>query len=259
MKYTAKYFSDNMPVEKKIKDSILCRLLYRKLSFYFSALAANAGVSANTISYVSTIEGIIVCVMFLIPNYYSNILGAILINFWVILDCVDGNLARSVKKQPFGEFADAISSYILVAFMCVCMGFSIYNLGGVFFKKENVYIILIGSFASISNTLMRLIYQKYKNVEKRLTEEGIIRKAEDFSGNHNKLNNIIVRIDSELGLGALCCLILLILAIFRALDIMVLFYFIYYGSACLISTLIYIKKSVRATKKYKIYNMENNK
>ena len=68
VKYTAKYFSDNMPDWKKKKDSILCRLLYRKISFHISAFAANHGISANTVSYLSAIEGIIACILFLVTS-----------------------------------------------------------------------------------------------------------------------------------------------------------------------------------------------
>ena len=252
VKYTAKYFSDNMPDWKKKKDSILCRLLYRKISFHISAFAANHGISANTVSYLSAIEGIIACILFLIPNYYSNIAGAFLINLWVILDCVDGNLARSVKKQPFGGFADGISSYILVAFMCTCMGFAVYNDGGFFFSKNNVLIVLIGAIASTSDTLMRLIYQKYKSNERELADQGILTIQKDVRNDHSKVNSIRVRIESELGLGALCCLVLLIMTIIHALDIMVLFYFFYYGLSCVVSSLLLIRKAILAAQKYEI-------
>ncbi len=68
--------------------------------------------------------------MFLFCRYECNIIGALLVLFWHLLDCVDGNLARSVKPQPFGGFVDSESSYILVALLGSCLGISAYHGGG---------------------------------------------------------------------------------------------------------------------------------
>ena len=47
----------------------------------------------------------------------------------IIVPCY---IARNVKKQPFGAFADAASSYILVGFLGACIGYSVYTDGGMF-------------------------------------------------------------------------------------------------------------------------------
>lgn len=55
------------------------------------------------------------------------------LSFYVSAFCAnrgDGNLARSVKPQPFGGFVDSESSYILVALLGSCLGISAYNGGG---------------------------------------------------------------------------------------------------------------------------------
>ena len=124
MKYTAKYFKDNMPEWKRKKDAFVVQKFYRPLSFYGSSFAANHGISANTVSYFSVIVAIIGCILFLFDSKGLCICGAVLFSVWSWLDCVDGNLARSVRKQPFGEFADSMSSYILVGLMGSAMGIS---------------------------------------------------------------------------------------------------------------------------------------
>lgn len=107
------------------------------------------------------------------------ICGAVLFSVWSWLDCVDGNLARSVRKQPFGEFADSMSSYILVGLMGSAMGIAAYNFGGTLLKPGNAWIILLGALASSADSLMRLIYQKYKNTEKELSEKGVLEIEND--------------------------------------------------------------------------------
>ena len=179
IKYSPKYFRDNMPEWKRKKDPPLSRIFYRPLSFVFSSLFSNLGITANDVSYFSIIVALSSCVMFLIQNHVCHIIAAILTNIWLLFDCIDGNIARSVKKQPFGEFADGISSYILVAFLCTSMGISVYFSGGAIVDKHCIWIVLLGALASTSDTLMRLIYQKYKSTERELADEGIIEIEND--------------------------------------------------------------------------------
>lgn len=248
MKYNAKYFKESMPEWKRKKDPILSRLFYRRVSFYIAASCANLGISANTVSYFSGVLGIIACVCFIPDIFWMHILGAVLINIWLILDCTDGNLARSVKSQPFGEFADGISSYILVGLMCTAMSFSVYFDGGFFVPACWPWIILIGALASSSDSLMRLIYQKYKNTERDMADKGIVKIENDVRTDHNQVGSLRVRIEAELGIGGILPLAILIATIFKALDIVVVYCFLYYGLSFVLATLIYVKKAMNAEK-----------
>ena len=53
MKYTPKYFYDNLPAWKRKKDPILSRLFYRPASFLTASIFSNLGIGANTVSYYS--------------------------------------------------------------------------------------------------------------------------------------------------------------------------------------------------------------
>lgn len=132
MEYTAKYFKDSMPDWKRKKDPILSRIFYRHVSFLIVSVCANMGISPNAISYFSGLFAIIACFLFLVDNYEVKIVASIMINIWLIMDYTDRNIAINVKKQPIGEFANSISSYILVGLMCITMGFSVYQTGGIF-------------------------------------------------------------------------------------------------------------------------------
>lgn len=250
MKYSPKYFKDTMPAWKRKKDPILSRIFYRPVAFVTSSIAANLGISANAVSYFSAIVAVIACCCFL-PNIYAlHIVGAVLINIWLILDCTDGNLARSVESQPFGEFADGISSYILVGLMCTMMGIAVFFEGGVLISPGNPWMILAGALASSSDSLMRLIYQKYKNTEREMADKGIVEIEKDIRTDHDQVSSLRVRIEAELGVGGLLPIAILFAAIFHALDLIVFYCLLYYGASCVLASLIYIRKAIKHTKKY---------
>lgn len=233
MKYTPSYFSKSMPEWKKKKDPLITRFFYRKVSFVFSSFCAEFGISANAVSYFSALIAIFSAVSFLIHTHISCILGAVLINVWAILDCVDGNLARSVKKQKYGEFADAFSSYILVAFVVVSMGYASFYMGGFLIEMYVPEILLLGALASIFDPLMRLCYQKFKNSSQRetLNEMG-------YEG-----TTIKKKIEETLGMGGILPVIILICSILNILDIAVLYCFFMYGGIFILAIFGLIKKT----------------
>lgn len=246
MKYSAKYFSDSLPDWKKKKDPVLSRIFYRPVSFYLASLATKMKLTANTVSYYSAVIGIIACLLFLIDHIAFKITGALLINLWLILDCTDGNIARSVKRQPYGEFADGISSYILVGLMCTTIGFSVYQTGGVIVAASSPWIILLGALASSADTMMRLIYQKYKNTSRDMMDKGIIPYEKDERTDTSNVTSLRVRFEAELGIGGILPVACLLTAIFQALDLFVLYCFAYYGLSCIASTLLLIRRARKA-------------
>ncbi|MCD5099982.1 CDP-alcohol phosphatidyltransferase family protein [Enterococcus faecium] len=252
MKYTAKFFRDGMPEWKRKKDPILSRIFYRRVSFGTAAIAANLGISANTVSYFSAIVAVCACMCFLHISHVLHIIGAFLINIWLILDCTDGNLARSVKSQPFGEFADGISSYILVGLMCTMMGVAVYFEGGAIVSAGSPWIILVGALASSSDSLMRLIYQKYKNTERDMADKEIVKIEDDVRTDHSQIGSFRVRVEAELGIGGLLPIAILLAAIFQVLDIIVIYCFLYYGASCFLASVIYIRKAIKHTKVYEM-------
>lgn len=250
--YSIRYFYNSLPAWKRKKDPVLSRIIYRPLSFVFASICAKLGISANTVSYISAIEAIIAGSFFLWNDYTCNIIGAILINVWLLMDCIDGNLARAVKKQPFGEFADASSSYILVGIMGTCIGFAAYHQGGVFFESGSEWLILMGALGSNADSLTRLIYQKYKNVERKMADMKILEVEHENRIDNNYVGSFKVRVENELGIGGFLPFASLVCAIFNALDIFVIYCFCYYGASFLVSTLILVRKAIKKSNQYEM-------
>lgn len=248
-KYDHKYFKDNLPEWKRVKDPILSRIFYRPISFYCASIATKLNISANTVSYFSTILSIIACLFIAIPNHTINIIGAILVNVWLILDCTDGNIARSVKKQPFGGFADGISSYILVALLCSSLGIAAYqNDGPIFSANSTIIIIILGVLASTSDTLMRLIYQKYKSTERELVDQGKMKAEIEKRTDEKQTKSLLVHLEADFGVGGILPILVLLAAIFKAYDIVVIYCFVYYVGAGILMSFKYVSKAIKNTK-----------
>jgi len=103
------------PKEKAEQDKIVSPYIYyvlRPLSHRFSKVLHQVGFSANTITTVSAIL-LILGLYFVIGfghfnPWYEMLVGGVLINIYLYLDVVDGNVARlSDKSSRFGEFYDS--------------------------------------------------------------------------------------------------------------------------------------------------------
>lgn len=250
--YSKDYFKERLPEWKRKKDPILSRILYRPMSFFLASFCANNGINANTVSYFSGIVAIVACSLFIFEEHYLHIIAAVMINIWLLLDCTDGNLARSYKKQPFGEFADGISSYILVGLMGVAMGVAVYFEGGLIVDINNPWIILLGALASSADTFMRLVYHKYKATERELADNGVLEIERDKRLEHSQVGSIRVRVESELGIGGLLPIAILIATLYHALDIIVIYCFLYYGLSCMFTLVFFVRKAITASKLYKM-------
>lgn len=235
MFYSPKYFYDNMPKWKRKKDPILTRIFYRPLSFVCSSIASTLRISANAVSYFNILVALAASVLFLFNDKTCAVVGAVLVNVWLLLDCTDGNIARSVRKQPYGEYADSISSYFLVPLMCICIGFYAYNRGGFLIQPLWLWIILVGVMAGLSDTMMRLVYHKYKEVTRHMVEMGVVEELKDDRNDHSKVNSIRVRLESDFGVGGILPLLTLLAVIFNCTDILLLYCLAYYGGSFLIT------------------------
>ena len=227
--YTAKYFRDNHPVKKNKKSSWLVRVCYRKLSFYATAFAYKIGLYANMVSFIGLIMAFVAAGLFIIPNKVCNIIAVGVCFVWIIGDCVDGNLARLVEKQPYGEFIDACGSYTLVAFILPAIGLAAYRTGNSVLLHNSAWIVFLGGIAGLCDCMARLYFQKYKN--EKMIMEGIKNEQSAVAGDEgiNRLYGIYMRLSKEIGLTGLFVPFLLVSVLFGWLDVFTIFYFLFYG------------------------------
>ncbi|MGL1890178.1 MAG: CDP-alcohol phosphatidyltransferase family protein [Spirochaetaceae bacterium] len=145
----------------------------RPFSWPLTWLCITLGLSASAVTYISIVAVIVGAICLILGNYTITIVGILLFNFWVILDCVDGNIARYKKTfSQYGEFIDAVGGYFATTFLFSSLGYLSYRL----FDDPN-YLIL-GFWATISSLFSRLLYQKFKNT---FTDTDTVIKPRDNS------------------------------------------------------------------------------
>jgi len=255
MKYTYKQILDSLPVKKNSNSSWWVKLWVRKASFFFTYIFINLGFSPNGVSVFSIFISLAACALFMTPAKWAVIAAVVLINFWLVLDCVDGNIARCRKqKTVYGEFVDDIGGYYTVAFVYLAIGVCAYNFGGVLFGQNNMWLIVMGGVSSVCDILARLIHKDYEHfTDKTLTETERKEKNshESYEVTDKKsLNYIRRRIGKEIGISGSFMLFTILCYIFNAYDLMTLFYFLFNGAALLATTILFIYKADKYDRKH---------
>lgn len=241
MKYTLKNIIDSLPANKNSNSSWWVKLWVRKVSFIFTYLFINMGFSPNAVSVFSIFITLASCVLFSIPSTGCLIVAVILINLWLILDCVDGNIARCKKmKTIYGEFVDAISGYFTVSFIYLAIGVCAFNNGGVILSDNNQWILISGAISSISDILARLINKNYKLFSNSIEQTKSYNNKQE---NKHSIEYIRKRIGKELGISGMFMPLTILCGFFNAYDLMTIFYLLFNGFALFFTAFIYIYKA----------------
>lgn len=237
--YTLSYIRKSLPAEKNSKSSLWVKLIIRKLSFIFTFIFINLGFSAKQVSLLSVVIAIVGSILLGINSFRCMIIGMILVNFWLVLDCVDGNIARCKGSSSLlGSFIDAISGYTILAFVYLGIGIASYNTCHFVPQKYKYILIVMGAIASIADILTRLIHQKYNNTILRCNL-----KVEKNDENKKSLAYIRGRLDKEIGISGLFMPLLIVSSIYKSYVFMLVFYMIFNVAAFIGVLVIYSIKS----------------
>lgn len=100
-------------------------LLYmRWISLRATRLLIGSPISANGYTYLMIVAGVGAGAALLIPGVGGAVAGALLIQLYLLLDCVDGELARWRKQTSItGVYLDRLGHYVCEAAFLVGLGF----------------------------------------------------------------------------------------------------------------------------------------
>lgn len=254
--YSPTFFKRGLPEWKRKRDPFLSQIIYRPLSFLGSSLFASIGCSANTVSFLTIIISLAACALFYFDSHVMHIWGAVMVNVWLLFDCIDGNIARCIKKQPFGVFADATACYTLLAFLYGAMGYAVYIDGGIFVDKGCIWMIVIGALTSASDMLMRLEFHKFREGEIELNKVlGCEDKWLDAYKPH--IPTIKDKFIAAVNIGGYLPAIILFSTIYNFLDIVVILNFIIVDIGLLFYLYHFIRKAIKLAKQHQeIYQKE---
>ncbi len=92
--------------------------IVRRLSIYITWLLIPTGISANSVSVINCVIGVLSGVAFYFGNYWGVLLGVLFFIANTVVDGVDGELARYHKKSSLtGLYADRINSAFVYPFV----------------------------------------------------------------------------------------------------------------------------------------------
>ncbi len=246
MKYSFKDITSSLTRKKNSRSSLWVQLWVRKASFPVTWLFINTGWSANMVSVLSWIVIFVAAVLLGINNFWCMLTGVILTNFWLVLDCVDGNIARVKKVKSFmGDFYDAIAGYGPFSFTTIALGVAAFHTSFLVPEQYRHWFILIGGIGATANIYMRLIHQKYltcffaaKNTLGEL-EDITLKDTED----KRSFAYIREQIDKNFGVSGLFMPWLFVALFTNTFDIMLLCYTAYYLLSFLAICVLYCKKA----------------
>ncbi|KGN70212.1 CDP-alcohol phosphatidyltransferase family protein [Porphyromonas sp. COT-239 OH1446] len=243
MYYSYKDIVESLPIKKNSKSSLWVKLFVRKASFPLTWILINLRCSAWGASILSICVALTGFGFLLIDNELSRITGVILTQLWLILDCVDGNIARVQKKSSeYGEFVDAISGYYVTGFIFLGIGVAAYNTSSIVSSPYLIGCIILGGVSSVSGLLCRLIHQKYTYTT-MVVNDNASAIPENEAKQKFSLQYIRSRVDKELGISGLFMPFLIVACVFHIYDLMTFFYCLFQVVSLIIITLYYAVKA----------------
>ena len=102
------------------------RLYMRDLSPYFGWIALRLGLSPNQLTYMMMAAGVVAGAVVSLPAdpLWTALGGAVLIQVYLLLDCVDGEVARYLRRTSVaGVFLDRIGHYLSEISLLIGLGF----------------------------------------------------------------------------------------------------------------------------------------
>lgn len=246
MKYTYQDITSSLTKKKNSRSSLWVQLWVRKISFPVTYLLINMGWTANMVSILSWVLIFASAVLLGINRFGCMLAGVILTNFWLVLDCVDGNIARVKKVKTFmGDFYDAIAGYGPFSVTTVALGMAAYHTSFLIPEQYRYLLILTGGIGALTNLYMRLVHQKYLNCF--FAAKKILGELDEITlkDTENKKSFAYIReqIDKNIGVSGLFMPWLFVALFTNTFDIMLICYTLYYVVSFLAICMIYTRKA----------------
>lgn len=223
--------------EKRKADGSVSKFLLRPLSWPVSYLFLKIGATPNLVTGISAICCLVALVCTVFPHPALHAIAISLFFIFALLDCVDGNMARTIgKKTIYGGWVDAAGGYFayFTIFFAIAFSCQIPSSGSDFFVQffhlpwgRGSWFIVSG-FALCANFLMRLFHQAFKNAELTAGLEVKPGKEKKFS--------------EEIGITGYLPIFYAVGFAFGFLPLVLVLYLCIYGGGFLLTSVKLIKK-----------------
>ncbi|MFE7612867.1 CDP-alcohol phosphatidyltransferase family protein [Streptomyces celluloflavus] len=107
------------------------RLYMREISLRCDRYLVNTRITPNQLTYVMTVFGVLAAPALLVPGIWGAVLGVLMVQLYLLLDCVDGEVARWKKQFSLGGvYLDRVGAYLCDAAVLVGFGLRAADLWG---------------------------------------------------------------------------------------------------------------------------------
>lgn len=107
------------------------RLYMREVSLRVDRHLVTTRVTPNQLTYVMTVAAALAAPALLVPGIWGAVLGVVMAQVYLLLDCVDGEVARWKKQYSMvGVYVDRVAAYVLDAAVLVGFGLRAADLWG---------------------------------------------------------------------------------------------------------------------------------
>ncbi len=95
----------------------------REISLRIDRHLVNTKVTPNQLTYLMTVCGVLAAPALLVPGIWGAVLGVVAVQLYLLLDCVDGEIARWRKQYSLaGVWMDRVGAYLTDAAVLVGFG-----------------------------------------------------------------------------------------------------------------------------------------
>lgn len=107
------------------------RLYMREISLRITRLLVTTKVTPNQLTYLMTLSGVLAAPALLVPGVWGAVLGVVAVQGYLLLDCVDGEVARWKRQFSLsGVYLDRVGAYLCDAAVLVGFGLRAADLWG---------------------------------------------------------------------------------------------------------------------------------
>jgi len=121
----------------------------RKVSRPITRWLLRTSLTPNQVTVLSCLVGILGALCFFPGGYWAPVLGALLLQFSVVLDCCDGEIARvKFMESPLGDWLDIVCDTIVSIAVFLGIGVAVWNDGTVRHALVLAAVLAVGGALS---------------------------------------------------------------------------------------------------------------
>ena len=225
-------YDEVLPEEKRASErgNIILYTIVRPLCIWATLPLLDTNVKPTTITKISVAASVAGFGFLAFGKSIAlQLVGWLLFFTWVILDGVDGNLARYKKQTSImGEIWDSFGGYAAMVLTYFGTGIAAFYTDNAFTFCEPYWMLILGGATSVISIFPRLMMHK-----KRSTQ-GSEESTSNFT-NKSSFGLVKTVAYNFISLSGLFQIIFIICIALRLLNIFILFYFVLNMSMMLIS------------------------